>query len=77
MLDFSGCEGGAAATVPAAAAIRNSPPRLLLRPHHLIDGDRQVADAPAGGVEDGVGDGGRRALWFMKRPSFLSIRLSS
>ncbi len=31
MLDFSGCEGGTAATVPAAATVRNPPPRLLLR----------------------------------------------
>src|SRR3954452_4103138 len=71
MLNFSGCEGGTAATVPAAAAIRNPPPKLLLRrlgrslcfprSHDLVYGDRQVADAPAGGVEDGVGDGGGRA----------------
>ena len=71
MLDFSGCEGGTTATVPAAAAVRNPPPKLLLRrltrslcfpgPHYLIDGNRQMADAPAGGVEDGVGDSGGRA----------------
>src|SRR4051812_20766788 len=68
MLDFSGCEGGTAATVPAAAAVRNRPPKLLLRrldrslcfpgTHQLIDGNRQMADAPAGGVEDGVRNGG-------------------
>ena len=29
--------------------------------HQFVDRDRQVADALAGRVEDGVGDGGRRA----------------
>src|SRR3954452_9770289 len=49
---------------PTAAAFRNRSQMLLLGglrlPHHLVNRDRQMADAPSGGVEDGVGYGGPR-----------------
>src|SRR5580704_2372628 len=58
---WQGATAWARRTRSGASIETLGPPLPTLQAHQLVDGDRQVAHALAGGVEDRIGDRRRRA----------------